>query len=74
MYNFNTGDSSTGNPNSNQEFRCGTSYPSPKWKDIYVYPEPAGQQQTLWQYDGVWPFIVLEPGTKENMVIYERNA
>jgi hypothetical protein len=73
-YDFDTGDSGTGNPNSNQEFRRGVSCPSPKWKDTHVCPEPAGQQQTLWRHDGAWPFTVLEPGTKENVVMYERNA
>ncbi|KAH6845713.1 pectate lyase superfamily protein-domain-containing protein [Chaetomium sp. MPI-CAGE-AT-0009] len=71
-YDFDSGETPTGVPNTRQENRRDASCPK-GWKKSHTCPEPVGQQ-TLWRHDGPWVSTALEQGTTENVLEHERNA
>ncbi|EAQ92534.1 hypothetical protein CHGG_00769 [Chaetomium globosum CBS 148.51] len=72
-YDFDSGDTIAGVPNTRQYYRREASCPSPGWKNSHTCPEAVGQQP-LWRHDGKWGSTALEPGTTTNVVEHERNA
>ncbi|KAL2130726.1 hypothetical protein VTI74DRAFT_6055 [Chaetomium olivicolor] len=72
-YDFDSGETISGVPNTRQHNRREASCPSPGWKNSHTCPEPVNQQ-TLWRHDGPWGSTALEPGTTDNSIEHEHNA